>query len=133
MNTFEPNARELATILAALRLWRSLTAPTRDRAFAREHFVECTPLDDAEIDDLCERLNGRAPPSLEQTLAALLASNDRADLVGRALVDLLQLRTRRDNGRIDTAIGDKTPAGVARIVARWLAENIERDNGRDAA
>jgi hypothetical protein len=49
------NNRELATVLAALRYWqRGLTDVVRAEA---EHFDNCEPLTDPEIDALCERLN----------------------------------------------------------------------------
>ena len=50
---FKLTYRELSTILAALRLFQS----ERDWGRDLPHFDDCTPLDDAEIDELCERLN----------------------------------------------------------------------------
>jgi len=44
------NRRELATILAALRLFQKQHPDT-------EHFEDVEPLNDDEIDSLCERLN----------------------------------------------------------------------------
>lgn len=44
-------ARELATILAALRKFQEL--PSVDTG----HFADCPPLAPEEIDRLCERLN----------------------------------------------------------------------------
>jgi hypothetical protein len=54
------NERELATVLAALRAFQSLTNAGRDYAdygIRDDHFEKCEPLDDEEIDALCERLN----------------------------------------------------------------------------
>jgi hypothetical protein len=47
--------RELATILAALRLFQANFAPNAE-PFAC-FFVEHSPLSPEEIDELCERLN----------------------------------------------------------------------------
>ena len=50
-------SRELATVLAALRYWQQdLTAPD-EISDSAGHFAEHSPLDDSEIDELCERLN----------------------------------------------------------------------------
>ena len=58
---------ELATILASLRghqenLVRATNDPEGQRAAARrmypDHFASHVPLNEAEIDGLCERLNG---------------------------------------------------------------------------
>lgn len=50
------NNRELATVLAALRHWQD-TVPYNDRD-AMPHFDEETyPLDDYEINVLCEEIN----------------------------------------------------------------------------
>ena len=48
--------RELATILAALRYWQR-TLQKDGQPPVTEHFTEATPLDEEEIDELCERLN----------------------------------------------------------------------------
>ena len=61
--------REAATVLAALRLWqeqmgRAFAMPTR---FA-EHFADHAPLDGAEIDELCEAINGE--PRLAEPMFA---------------------------------------------------------------
>ena len=56
-----PNAlskRELATVLAALRMFQEeLTASFKLRGRNPEHFAEYAPLTSEEIDALCERLN----------------------------------------------------------------------------
>jgi DNA-binding Xre family transcriptional regulator len=56
-----PNAlskRELATVLAALRMFQEeLTASFKLRGWNPEHFAEFAPLTSEEIDALCERLN----------------------------------------------------------------------------
>jgi hypothetical protein len=46
--------RELSTILAGLRLLQE--TPTHELT-GMDHFVDCEPLSDEDIDDLCERLN----------------------------------------------------------------------------
>jgi len=50
------NKREIATVLAALRYWQD---EYRDYPEITDtpHFDECTPLEDDEIDALCEKLN----------------------------------------------------------------------------
>lgn len=59
------NNRELATLLAALRYWQRKVGNVPGREWIRalpeaEIFGDETPLDEEEIDALCERLN--APP-----------------------------------------------------------------------
>ena len=54
----ELSVRELATVLAALRLWQ---AGSHEPAELSEHFDDCEPLSPAEIDALCERLNDGLP------------------------------------------------------------------------
>lgn len=49
------DCRQLATVLAALRHWQKSTDPTTRLAFP--HFNEITPLDNVEIDVLCEDIN----------------------------------------------------------------------------
>jgi hypothetical protein len=58
MSEFSP--KELATVLAALRFWQRSVKGTTPRIIeGYEHFIvsEQTPLEDHEIDNLCERLN----------------------------------------------------------------------------
>jgi hypothetical protein len=49
--------QELATILAALRLWQALLEHGEDLTPYVGHFEEHQPLSPLEIDELCERLN----------------------------------------------------------------------------
>lgn len=50
--------RELATVLAALRLWQSQDGETNSELNAiASNEGQCEPLTEEEIDDLCERLN----------------------------------------------------------------------------
>jgi hypothetical protein len=60
----ELNDREIAQVLAALRNWQA-DALNEDlvEAFAGP-FEDHEPLDDAEVDALCERLNFAAPAGL---------------------------------------------------------------------
>jgi hypothetical protein len=51
-------ARELATVLAALRHWQQTLRREHGRVAAWPHFEDHEPLDLHEIDELCERLNG---------------------------------------------------------------------------
>ena len=57
--SYEPNDRELATVLAALRYWQQDLADNEENGpISPEHFdEEVTPLTVEEIDELCERLN----------------------------------------------------------------------------
>jgi len=70
------NHREVATVLHALRCLQD--GPTMERD-ACEHFASCTPMDNSEIDALCESINfDKVPfhegdPSDSQKLAALRA------------------------------------------------------------
>jgi hypothetical protein len=54
--------REVANILAALRYWQDNTSEENDcgeRFDMAVHFDhECPPFDDADIDLLCEKING---------------------------------------------------------------------------
>ena len=50
-------ARELATILAALRFWQEQDAPPAHQYDIATDCGEFEPLDSDEIDALCERLN----------------------------------------------------------------------------
>jgi len=49
--------RELATLLAALRLWQASQEYGEDLTPYLGHFEEHQPLSSLEIDELCERLN----------------------------------------------------------------------------
>ena len=55
--------RELAAVLAALRYWQGHCPddvegdPTATKEASMMHFDECKPLNDKEIDELCERLD----------------------------------------------------------------------------
>jgi hypothetical protein len=49
--------RELATLLAALRLWQTAHEHSEDLAAYAGHFAEVSSLSSLEINDLCERLN----------------------------------------------------------------------------
>ena len=49
--------RELATMLAALRLWQASQDHGEDLTPYEGHFEEQQPLSSLEVDELCERLN----------------------------------------------------------------------------
>lgn len=53
-------SRELATVLAALRYWQRDLESADEIIDVGEHFADHLPLNAAEIDELCERLNGAA-------------------------------------------------------------------------
>lgn len=50
-------ARELATVLAALRYWQEEMTPHQYAGCNLDHLADFTPLDADEIDALCERIN----------------------------------------------------------------------------
>ena len=52
---------ELATVLAALRLWQAARDYGDDLAAYAGHFAEHPPLSSREIDELCEQLNSVKP------------------------------------------------------------------------
>ncbi len=59
--------RELATVLAALRLWQRALMKDPAHVWHSEHFAGgITPLTAKEVDDLCERLNCGLPGRLPQ-------------------------------------------------------------------
>jgi hypothetical protein len=61
-------------------------------------------------------VGGKLFTSLDDELAAK---------IGKDLIELFGLRVKA-NGRVDTAIGDKTPAGLARTVKRVFDETIDK-------
>lgn len=71
-------SRELATVLAALRHWQELVE--RPGEAMPYHFgQDCEPLDGAEIDELCERLNvAEQPDRLTAEGRVLLRDKARA-------------------------------------------------------
>ena len=62
VETIALNERELATTLAALRYWQDTRANSPFRHSYNEYFGDdvkrIEPLNDSEIDSLCERING---------------------------------------------------------------------------
>jgi hypothetical protein len=59
-STLKVSYRELSTVLAALRLFQGeqdWDGQSRQTIREMPHFLDCEPLDNKEIDDLCERLN----------------------------------------------------------------------------
>lgn len=68
--------RELGTVLAALRLWQRLNGPPADDLMdIATDGGTLTPLDDDEIDALCERLNGGEPAEGPVTMTVLPESH----------------------------------------------------------
>ena len=53
-------SRELATVLATLRYWQRDLESADEIFDGGEHFADHVPLSAAEMDELCERLNGTA-------------------------------------------------------------------------
>jgi hypothetical protein len=56
---------------------------------------------------------------MRTTLQLIDTEDDVATKVGKNIIELLNLKVKK-NGRVDTAWGDKTPAGLARTVKRAL-------------
>jgi hypothetical protein len=55
------SVRDYATMLAALRNWQDICSPEGGcdpRELQPEYFEDAEPLTTAEIDELCERING---------------------------------------------------------------------------
>jgi hypothetical protein len=61
----------------------------------------------------------------EQILEAVLRrgvwDNTLAEQIGNKLIDLLDLPVK-ENGRVDTSGGDKTPVGLAKTILRVIEE-----------
>jgi hypothetical protein len=56
-----------------------------------------------------------------------IAPQDQADHdLGLELIRVLRLKRKRDNGRIETTHGDKTPCGLARTVRHLSASPLEK-------
>ena len=73
------NNRELATVLAALRLWQRVrkTTPCEDEREIANDGGTIDPLNNVEIDDLCMNLNFSAEPNTPtQALSAIIARLD---------------------------------------------------------
>lgn len=49
--------------------------------------------------------------------------DERDDFIGGHVLNLLMLRKKRENGRIDTLDGDKTARGLARTLRRYLSNS----------
>jgi len=81
------SARELATVLAALRCFQKSLVQGNDAALrALPHFTECEPLSADEIDALCEQLNcvdgqpcAGVPASNVEVGGSLVARSPRGD------------------------------------------------------
>ena len=52
-----PPSRNVATILAALRIFQDILKTDDNDLQEMDHFEECAPLSVEEIDALCERIN----------------------------------------------------------------------------
>jgi hypothetical protein len=82
------SARELATVLAALRCFQKSLAQGKDAALrALPHFTECEPLSAGEIDALCEQLNCVDDPPCA---AVAVSTSKSAEALSReALVEIV--------------------------------------------
>ena len=57
----------------------------------------------------------------------IIDPRDQADHeMGLEIIRLLRLSRKRDNKRIDTVTGDKTPCGLARMLRRLTASPLEK-------
>jgi hypothetical protein len=92
------SARELATVLAALRCFQESLTNANDAALrALPHFVEFEPLSVSEIDALCEQLNcgGAAPCPTAPTSTLKSAEDTPPDALLEIGLELLQRLPRR--------------------------------------
>lgn len=71
--------RALATVLAALRYWQQDLIANEAPPISH-HFTEHTPLDEDEIDSLCECLNSDTSPDLRTALQYLLEQTVEMDI-----------------------------------------------------
>jgi len=82
------SARELATVLAALRCFQKSLAQGKDAALrALPHFTDCEPLSADEIDALCEQLNCVDDPPCAAVAVSTLKSAEA--LPREALVEIV--------------------------------------------
>jgi len=51
-------------------------------------------------------------------------TDERAEILGNNLIQLLHLKVK-ENGRVDTFWGDKTPIGLAKTVLRVVVDHQE--------
>jgi len=56
---------------------------------------------------------------MARNLNEVLAEDDAATAAGEQIIRLLGLKVK-ENGRVDTTVGDKYPAGLARTLLRFL-------------
>jgi hypothetical protein len=88
------NHREVAIVLHALRTLQDGPSKERD---ACEHFASCTPMDNIEIDALCESINfngvcfGKGSPDDNQKLAALRAYLENTEFGADSLDAIWQI------------------------------------------
>lgn len=102
---------QLATTLAALRNFQNLTPTFRVMKW-REHFADTRPLDNAEIDALCEVLNSPDEPLFYAEIGA--ASDDT--LTGK-LVDALRHLVA------EFKVGDPHCTEGLKALAQWEEES----------
>jgi hypothetical protein len=96
--------RELATVLAALRMWQ---AGSHEPAELSEHFDECEPLSPDEIDALCERLNGGPPTpdaavNRRRTYKAVVLKSEMVRF--RGIVDITADSLREARAAVETLL-----------------------------
>lgn len=51
-----------------------------------------------------------------------------AEILGNNLITLLGLKVKKENGRVDTFWGDKTPMGLGYTVERVVGQHVEGTN-----
>lgn len=62
------------------------------------------------------------PIDLKELIAHVATNDQAAAALGSELIWFLQLPRKRSNKRVDTAWGDKTDAGLARSLIRFLED-----------
>lgn len=120
------NDRELATVLAALRAWQNLQqheSPAAEVMDVATSGGTLTPLDDGEVDELCERLN---------TSSAIVAIPiAEANLIDGHMASYLEdWATGMDEGVYDKDAENKRDYGQADAAHDVLVAAIAAAEGR---
>lgn len=120
MAYFELSDREFTTVLSALRYWQAGLETSGDqlpeftgkeqRMWFRDFFLEHTPLDLDELDDLCSELNCREREPDLKSMRQL----------GEAVVEVLR---RLVQGEHSDVLGSWAESVIARA---WKARVVER-------
>ena len=112
--------RELATVLAALRVFQAVLTydraarfQTRESLFKMGHFSDEVPLTPQSIDDLCERLNTQPVTSGDPLATIPTAGLDPIPSIALELLDHFDICDPTKNGRVGARW--QTVADVLRV------------------